>query len=229
MTAKTPKRFERNIGAITALEQERLHNAKVFVAGCGGLGGYLIELLARAGVSHISCADYDVFDESNLNRQLLCNRETIGKKKAHCVVEYVKSIWVECDVVGHDIRLDESNLPELIKEADLIFDALDNVQSRLMLAKVCSDMGKVLVHGAVSGFYAQAALVRPNTRLYDKLYGENARMPDNSVLSFTASAAASLMASLGVRFLCGRDVGDGVFVLDLENMVMETCNVKTTN
>ena len=76
------ERYSRNGGALSAEEQRQLADASVLVLGCGGLGGYVIELLARIGVGRIAAADGDVFCVSNLNRQLLCTEETLGMNKA---------------------------------------------------------------------------------------------------------------------------------------------------
>ena len=75
-------RFPRNIPALTEAECQLLQSKNVLVVGCGGLGGYILEYLARIGIGAIRCADGDRFDRSNLNRQLLCTEETLGKPKA---------------------------------------------------------------------------------------------------------------------------------------------------
>ena len=75
-------RYERNFPAITEAEQEKLKNSRVFVAGCGGLGGYILEFLVRIGIGHITACDGDVFAPSNLNRQLLSTVPLLGVSKA---------------------------------------------------------------------------------------------------------------------------------------------------
>ncbi|HAE22694.1 MAG TPA: thiamine biosynthesis protein ThiF, partial [Spirochaetaceae bacterium] len=77
-----PARYARNAGSLGIEGQKALHNARVLVVGCGGLGGHLIEGLARLGVGYIVAVDPDCFDESNLNRQILCTTENLGKPKA---------------------------------------------------------------------------------------------------------------------------------------------------
>ena len=76
------ERYIRNLGALTEQECARLRTKTVFVAGCGGLGGYLIEMLLRLGVGAIRAADGDVFEASNLNRQLLSSTRNLGRSKA---------------------------------------------------------------------------------------------------------------------------------------------------
>ena len=80
-----PERFRRNFGLVTAEEMTRLLQSRALVLGCGGLGGYAAELLARSGVGSIRLVDNDVFDESNLNRQRFCSESMLGQRKV-CVV-----------------------------------------------------------------------------------------------------------------------------------------------
>lgn len=75
-------RYSRNIATLSIEENESLSKRKVCVIGCGGLGGYIIEMLGRLGVGHITAVDGDVFEESNLNRQILSDVEVLGVKKA---------------------------------------------------------------------------------------------------------------------------------------------------
>ena len=81
-TAPIAERFIRNLGALREEEQRLLGEKRVFIAGCGGLGGYLLELLLRLGVRRIVLADGDVFEASNLNRQLLATPALLGTAKA---------------------------------------------------------------------------------------------------------------------------------------------------
>ena len=85
------KRYERN-RIFSRVQQEELSEKKAAVIGCGGLGGYAAEMLVRAGVGHIRVCDGDVFDETNLNRQVLCTEKNLGKNKAEAAVERINSI-----------------------------------------------------------------------------------------------------------------------------------------
>ena len=215
------KRFEKNLGPITIEEQEKLNKSKIFIAGCGGIGGYLLEHMTRVGVGQIVCADKDVFDESNLNRQLLATEETIGQKKALCAEKRVQKIWTNCNISGLDIEMNNENLPELIKDADLVLDALDNGNTRKMLMYACRKAGVVLAHAAASGSRVQAAIVQPGKELYEMLYTSGQRQKDG-VLPFTAATAASLQAGLAVKYLAKGCWDDALFVLDLFTMEMDT-------
>lgn len=212
-------RFLRNIGPITEREQEKLTQSRIFIAGCGGIGGYLLEYMVRAGVGHIVCADNDRFEESNLNRQFLADSESIGQSKAECAAARARKIWPQADILGIDMRIDENSLVPLIATCDLVMDALDNVKSRKALFHACEAVGKTLAHGAVTGWLAQSALISPDKRLYELIYPKEQAECSTGVLSFAAASAAAMQASLAVQYLCGRRNIEGILhIFNLQTM-----------
>lgn len=115
----------------------RLASSTVLILGLGGVGGYVLEGLARAGVGGFVLADCDVFSESNLNRQILATRETIGRKKTDVARERVLSINPEAKVVTFDAFLYPENLPDVFSLGEIAYavDAVDNVTAKI--AAVC--------------------------------------------------------------------------------------------
>ena len=115
----------------------RLSSSTVLILGLGGVGGYVLEGLARAGVGGFILADCDVFSESNLNRQILATRETIGRKKTEVAFERVRAINPAAKVVLFDAFLEPGNIPELFSLGTISFavDAVDNVTAKI--AAVC--------------------------------------------------------------------------------------------
>ena len=91
-------RYERNVPALTEAECKALGQKRVLVVGCGGIGGYLIDMLARVGVGGLKVVDGDVFEPSNLNRQLLSDDATLGKSKAKAAAAWVGRVNPEVDV-----------------------------------------------------------------------------------------------------------------------------------
>lgn len=216
-------RHIRNIPAITEQEQTILSKKTVAVIGCGGLGGHLIELLTRIGVGAIRCVDGDVFEESNLNRQLLSNVDTLGRSKAEAAAARTKTIDPGIRAEAFPVFLDEDNARELIRGCDAVLDALDSIDARRVLAKACEAGGIPYVFGAISGWVAQAAVSLPGDGLILRLYPEGTVLADRSVLSFTPALCASLQASLCVKLLTGRPVETGtIFYFDLLNQEFET-------
>jgi molybdopterin/thiamine biosynthesis adenylyltransferase len=130
-------RYNRNMSTLSPEENERLRSFKVCVVGCGGLGGYVIELLGRLGVGLITAVDGDVFDATNLNRQLLSSEELLGKSKAFAAQDRMKK--VNSDVTVHPIQafVTEENCDEIISCHDIVVDALDNMTARRLLEQRC--------------------------------------------------------------------------------------------
>lgn len=219
--------FERNIPALSAAECALLRTKRVAVIGCGGIGGYLVELLSRVGLGHIRVVDGDVFDESNLNRQLLSNRGLLGCSKAQAAAERVRQIDPAADVEAVVRCLEEGNALELISGCDAVLDGLDNFPSRRVLAAACEKAGLPYVYGAISGWMAQAALSLPGDGLVEALCPENAEIHDKSVLSFAPALCASMQAALCIKLLTGRTVESGrLYYFDLLNMEFETVKLR---
>lgn len=198
------ERFERNIGALTGAEQELLGKKRAVVVGCGGLGGYAAEFLARIGLGHLTLVDEDVFAPSNLNRQLHALESNLGEKKAFEVKKRLLQIVSDLSVEVFDISLDSENAGELLKGHDVIIDALDNVKTRLIIEKTANDLGIPLVHGAVEQWNAQVCTVFPGDFTLSKLYKPGSEFERPSVLSFTPAFCASLQAAEAIKILLNR-------------------------
>ena len=148
--------YERNFPAISAEEQEMLRRKHVLVLGCGGLGGYLIELLARLGVGRLTVVDGDGFEPSNLNRQLYSAPAVLGRSKAMTAAERVRAIAPNTAVEPVQAFFTEQNSDKLVQGTDLVMDALDNLPARLLLEDTCDRCHVPYVHGAILGFFFQA-------------------------------------------------------------------------
>lgn len=200
------QRYIRNLGSISEEEFEKLRHSHVFVAGCGGLGGHIIDMLLRIGIGKISAADGDVFELSNLNRQLLSNAGSIGKSKAATAAMHAAEVNPETEFISYGSFIDESNAPELIHGCDAVIDALDGIPARKLLKAECDRQGVPYIYGAISGWVAQAAVSLPGGHLLDIIYPENASVSSKSSLAFTPAFCAALQTSLCVRLLCGREI-----------------------
>ena len=216
-------RYARNIPALTEAECERLKGRRVLVVGCGGLGGHIIDELARIGIGSIRVVDGDVFEKSNLNRQLLSDTEHLGCSKALTAAAHIARVNPEVAVEAAAEFLTEANAPALIAGCDIVMDALDNVQSRRILASACEAAGIPYVYGAIQGWVAQAAISMPHERLMEKLFPTEIEILDKSVLSFTPALCASMQTALCVKLLTGRAVQTGtIYYFDLLNQEFET-------
>jgi len=216
-------RYSRNLPALTEVECLLLQKKRILVVGCGGLGGHMIDQLARIGVGYLRVVDGDVFDPSNLNRQLLSSVPLLGVSKAKAAADHIARVNPEIPVDAVETFLTEENAAEILSDCDIVMDALDNISSRKILAAACEDAGIPYVYGAIQGWVAQAAVSAPGNRLIEALYPEEIEISDKSVLSFTPALCASLQTSLCVKYLVGRPVETGtVYYFDLLNLEFET-------
>ena len=177
------------------------------VIGLGGLGGCVLEQIARAGVGTIIGVDPDVFDQTNLNRQLLSTENTLGQKKADIAEKRVREINGAVDFTAHACKLQD--LPDdLWQGASLVFDCLDNIPDRLLLADKCAHADCTLIHGAIAGWYAQVAVVAPSSKMLEKYYqGQTEGMEKElGTPASTAMMTACIMAAKAVHVLTGSDV-----------------------
>jgi molybdopterin/thiamine biosynthesis adenylyltransferase len=152
----------------------------VAVVGAGGLGGNVVLLLARLGIGQLVVVDYDIFDETNLNRQALSNVTSLGKSKSGEAFELVRSVNPGVDILPYQVKLDTSNASEILAGAEVVVDALDNVPDRFVLQDVARKLGIPLVHGALAGFEGQVMTIFPNDPGLKHLYGNERAGSDRS-------------------------------------------------
>lgn len=195
-----PERYLRNQGTVGLKGQARLLQARVAVVGAGGLGGTVIELLARMGIGYLKIIDGDTFALHNFNRQILSNEQNIGANKASVAAERIATINSDVQVEAVITMLDEDNAENLLQGLDVIVDALDNFQSRLLLASVANKLGIPLVYAAIAGFTGQVMTIMPGDRSLRILYKA---VPETNrgveVVLGNPSATPALAASLQVQ------------------------------
>ena len=216
------ERYLRNHDALSLDEQEKLASKRVIIVGCGGLGGVVIECLARIGVGHMRVVDGDVFDESNLNRQLLSSRMNLGRPKTLAAQQRVMAVNPLVEVEAVQAELTAKNALELLAGCDAAVDCLDNIPSRLLLQQAAKEAGIPLVHAAIAGWRGQVAVVQPGEDLLSLLYNNSRQEQGEEIstgtLSFTAAALGALQASEVVKLLLGRQGLQGeLLILDLLN------------
>lgn len=201
------ERYKNNRSILTDKEQELLGNSHVAIVGAGGLGGYVLEMLCRLGVGTISIFDDDVFDESNLNRQLLCTEATIGLAKVEAAVERVQCINSSVTIKGFKQRVTSENAVEILGGNHLIIDCVDSVPARFVLQESCANLGIPLVHGAVDGWMGQVAVIFPGDDVFEKIYGsskEQVSYPSLGNGSFLPALVASYQVAEAVKILTNK-------------------------
>jgi molybdopterin-synthase adenylyltransferase len=165
-----PARYQRNRQMISTAQQLQLFRSKVAVIGAGGLGGYIIEQLARLGVGQIIAIDDDIFEENNLNRQLLSSPGNLGRVKVEVAAERVAEINPAVTLRPVRALFGKANGAVLLQGVDCVVDAVDNVTARLELEELCAELQIPLVHGAIAGWYGHVGTVYPGEGSLKKIY-----------------------------------------------------------
>jgi len=201
-----PERYLRNIGTIGIDGQKRLLMARVAVVGAGGLGGTIIELLARQGVGFMRIIDGDNFTLHNLNRQLLATERTIGMNKA--IVAAARVAEINSDVEAHVVptMIDEDNAVELLSGMDVVIDALDSINCRLLLCRTAQGLKIPLVHAAIAGFTGQVGTILPTGPGLEMIYTGGSDQGIEAILgnpAATPALAAAVQAQEVVKLLTG--------------------------
>jgi len=223
-----PLRYAKNFRSLTLAEQRRICESRVLVCGCGGLGGILINLLARAGVGTLRLVDGDVFNPTNLNRQWFCDTQALSRPKAEVAGERVRAMNPLIEVEVFATLMDEDNTGALVKGVDLVMDALDNLPGRFLCAEAAKHMGVPFIHAAAAGWWGQISTFLPESflSLHD-IYGPEAeRDPAEDLLGVLGPAPAvigSLAAFEAIRLLSGRNAAyaDQLLYLDGESGRMD--------
>lgn len=207
-----PYRYLRNSDCISSAEQIVLSESRVAVVGAGGLGGHVIVQLARIGIGQLVVVDQDIFDETNLNRQALCTKESLGKPKAETAALAVGSVNPGVEVLPFTVKLGSHNAPEILAGSDVIVDALDNIKDRFILEKSAKKLAVPLVHAAVAGFEGRVMTIYPNDPGLKQLYRtkgshrNKAKSPESilGVPTFTPSLIATFQAMEVLKILLNR-------------------------
>ncbi|GAA0177077.1 HesA/MoeB/ThiF family protein [Clostridium sediminicola] len=225
------ERYSRNQNSITREENIVLKNSSVCIIGCGGLGGYIIETLARIGIGLITVVDGDTFDISNLNRQLLSDEESIGFNKALIAKNRMSKVNSEIKVIAIPEMLTETNGMDIINNHDVVIDALDSIKTRLLLDKLCEKANIPLVHGSIGGWYGQVATIYPGDGTLRKIYKEGIDKGMEVTLgnlSFVAANIASIEASEAVKVILNKGVTlrNKLLVIDFLDMEQQIIDLK---
>lgn len=141
--------------------QQKLLASKVLLLGAGGLGSPAALYLAAAGVGTIGIVDMDIVDESNLQRQILHNMDRVGEPKVDSAKKTLTALNPDVNVITYDVRLDASNIVDIISGYDVIVDGADNFPVRYMLNDASTKLGIPVVHGSIFRFEGQVTVFDP--------------------------------------------------------------------
>jgi molybdopterin/thiamine biosynthesis adenylyltransferase len=224
------KRYATNKKSLSAEDQEKLHQSHVLVAGAGGLGGYVIELLARIGIGRLTIVDGDRFEPSNLNRQLLCLEDSMGSLKAEAARERVGRIdkTIVCKIVSK--FLDQNQFARYIADTSIVVDALGGISSHRAVSEACMEVQIPLVTGALAGWTGIAATMLPGGPALDFLWQADDAHDAENVLGSLAPAAAtiaSVQCAETIAFLTGKQpaLAGRMLIIDLQKATFDILDV----
>lgn len=216
LTREEVTRYSRHliIPDVGVIGQKRLKNAKVLVIGAGGLGSPTLLYLAAAGVGTIGIVEFDVVDESNLQRQIIHGQSDIGKSKAQSAKESVLEINPLVTVDLHEFRLEPDNAVELFSQYDLILDGTDNFATRYLVNDAAVLAGKPYVWGSIYRFEGQVSVFWEDAPdglglNYRDLYPEPpppGMVPscaEGGVLGILCASIASVMGTEAIKLITG--------------------------
>ncbi|HEX6197565.1 MAG TPA: adenylyltransferase/sulfurtransferase MoeZ [Jiangellaceae bacterium] len=190
--------------------QKRLKNARVLVIGAGGLGSPALMYLAAAGVGTLGIIDFDVVDESNLQRQIIHGQSDVDRPKAESAKESIAEINPYVNVVVHNERLDNDNVLDIFGEYDLIVDGTDNFATRYMVNDAAVLLGKPYVWGSIYRFDGQASVFwAENGPCYRCLYPEPpppGMVPscaEGGVLGVLCASVGSVQVTEAIKLITG--------------------------
>jgi len=199
-------RYSRHRNLFPENQLEQIKRARVMVAGAGGLGCTVMQLIVRLGIDTLHIYDYAQVDLPDLNRQLLYDENDLGKNKASCAALKLGGINHEVHIIAHVEKIDQTTL---LPDVDLVFDCLDTFQTRFLLDKLLYPQNIPMIHGGVNKFFAQVtSIVPPHSKSLSELFPVEAAAVDSQttkdIFPPIVTTTASMQVSEGIKFLIGQ-------------------------
>lgn len=213
------KRYIKNLNSLTRFEQDTINNQVVLVIGAGGLGGFVLDSLARLGVKKIKLVDFDNFDITNLNRQILSKENNIGASKASEGKKYINSINSSIAVEVFNYRFEECCFDSLFKDTDVVFDCCDDIYTKFNIEEQCQNFNTPLIYGSVAGYFGQVSCILPYSPLLKQIYPKkNIKGIESKTgnLCFVVSVVASLQINLFLKLILKKAIEtNGFYYIDM--------------
>ncbi|HRJ66166.1 MAG TPA: ThiF family adenylyltransferase [Alphaproteobacteria bacterium] len=190
--------------------QRQLARASVLCVGAGGLGSSALLYLAAAGVGHIGIIDFDNVDESNLQRQIIFDARSGGRKKTSAAEERLLALNPDTHVTTYDARLDSRNAGKIFPNYDVIIDGTDNFTAKFLINDAARKYSKPWVYGAIQGYDGQVAVFDTSGPCYRCLYpappkAAIANCAENGVLGPVAGMIGTAQALQTLLLLLGHE------------------------
>jgi molybdopterin/thiamine biosynthesis adenylyltransferase/ubiquinone/menaquinone biosynthesis C-methylase UbiE len=172
MEAKYEEFFSRNIGILSAEEQNKLSSSCVAIAGVGGVGGIQLVMLARAGIEKFNIADPDLFAITDINRQYGAYQSTINKNKADVMKDIIKDINPHCEVRVFNKGIDKENAEYFVKDAEVVIDAIEyfTTEKKICLHQEARKQGKYVFTSPIAGFGSSLLAFDPKGMTFEEYF-----------------------------------------------------------
>lgn len=238
LSASEKRRYEKHIMIPNVGEggQLKLKNARVLIVGAGGLGCPALQYLCAAGIGHIGIVEFDVVNDSNLQRQILYGTNDIGKLKSIITRERLNQQNNNLNIKVYNTRLDSTNAEDIIKEYDLVVDATDNYETRYIIDDYCRSLDKPMVHGAIYKFEGQVSVFNynngPSYRCYnpEESIDKNNPLPSEAgLLGVLPGICGTYMANESIKIILGFDgvLSGKLLTFNIATNTFYTINIKS--
>jgi adenylyltransferase/sulfurtransferase len=217
LTEQERDRYRRQILLFGEEGQNLLKEAHIFIAGAGGLGSPAALYLAVAGVGTLTLVDHDTVERTNLNRQILHRDRDLGRPKIESARDTLRAINPDITVRGFSATISAENVAHLVGETDGIVDAVDTYAVRYLLNEVACRQSIPLFHGAVQGFYGQAAtILPPETACLRCMFHHAPPQEPAPIVGVTPGLIGMIQANEVIKYLlgCGELLTNRIFIWD---------------
>lgn len=187
--------FSRNIGWVTEAEQSRLRQARIAVAGLGGVGGAHLLTLARLGIGNFNIADFDQFEVHNFNRQVGAVMSTVGQSKAAVLADMARDINPQADVRVFGDGVTAGNIDEFLRDVDVYVDGIDffAIQARRLLFKACHERGIPALTAAPLGMGVSLLYFKPGGMSFERYFQVEGRDEMEQYARFIAGLSPAML------------------------------------
>ena len=221
-------RYSRHLSLdnFTNTSQLKINQSSILIVGIGGLGTITALYLANSGIGNIILNDFDSVDLSNLPRQILFNKGDINKNKADVAVEKLRAFNTAITLHSLNNKLNETELSKVISNVDIVLDCTDNLESRLLINKVCINYKKTLISGAAIRFEGHVAVFRNDISIsscYNCLYSQDddnlGDCEGSGILASVAGMVGSIVANETIKVILKEEssIDNKLWIIDAKN------------
>lgn len=211
--------------------QKILLKSQVVIVGCGALGTNISTILARAGIGKLHIIDRDIVEFNNLQRQILFNEQDVGSPKVIAAVEKLEKINSEIEIVSSIVDLNGNNIEEFIKKTDLVLDATDNFQTRMIINDACVKNKIPWIYAGVIQTHGMMMNILPDGPCFQCILpklpspGSTPTCETAGVLNTMANIIASIESTEAIKILLNRDIEKNLVFYDVWNHHYEKIRV----